>query len=180
KDEESFDPIVQTPENSDDEGNDDDSLGMNIAGEEGHDAEDDDEELYRDVYINLEDKQRNLYKALVDAYECDKIILDTYEDTVTLKRCRDDADKDEEPSARSDRGSKRRREGKEPESISDPKEKASKTTRKSTEGSKSHHKTANESAPVEKLRQTTQDLEEPSHQEFEIGVADDQPIAEAS
>nr|GFC09457.1 hypothetical protein [Tanacetum cinerariifolium] len=28
--------------------------------------------------------------------------------------------------------------------------------------------------------QTTQDLEEPSHQEFEIGVADDQPIAEAS
>nr|GEY51985.1 hypothetical protein [Tanacetum cinerariifolium] len=28
--------------------------------------------------------------------------------------------------------------------------------------------------------QTTQDLEEPSHQEFETGVADDQPIAEAS
>nr|GFC75109.1 hypothetical protein [Tanacetum cinerariifolium] len=25
-----------------------------------------------------------------------------------------------------------------------------------------------------------QDLEEPSHQEFEIGAADDQPIAEAS
>nr|GEY38955.1 hypothetical protein [Tanacetum cinerariifolium] len=45
-----------------------------------------------------------------------KIILDTYEDTVTLKRRRDDdADKDEEPFAGSDRGSKRRREGKEPE-----------------------------------------------------------------
>nr|GEX04054.1 hypothetical protein [Tanacetum cinerariifolium] len=28
--------------------------------------------------------------------------------------------------------------------------------------------------------QTTQDLEEPSHQEFEIGAADDQPIVEAS
>nr|GFC44139.1 hypothetical protein [Tanacetum cinerariifolium] len=64
-----------------------------------------------------------------DAYKCDKIILDTYGDTVTLKRRRDDADKDEEPFARSDRGSKRKREGKEPESISDPKEKASKTTR---------------------------------------------------
>nr|GEW82020.1 hypothetical protein [Tanacetum cinerariifolium] len=41
---------------------------------------------------------RSLYKALVEAYESDKIILDTYEDTVTLKRHRDDdADKDEDP-----------------------------------------------------------------------------------
>nr|GEZ63272.1 hypothetical protein [Tanacetum cinerariifolium] len=54
--------------------------------------------------IHRSDEQRNLYKALVDAYECDKIIMDTYGDTVTLKRRRDDADKDEEPSARSDRG----------------------------------------------------------------------------
>nr|GEX31644.1 hypothetical protein [Tanacetum cinerariifolium] len=54
KDEESFDPIVQTLENSDDEGNDDASLGLNVSGEEGQDAEDDDEELYRDVNINRE------------------------------------------------------------------------------------------------------------------------------
>nr|GFC20798.1 hypothetical protein [Tanacetum cinerariifolium] len=54
KDEESFDPIVQTPENSDDEGNDDASLGLNVGGKEGHGAKDDDEELYRDVNINLE------------------------------------------------------------------------------------------------------------------------------
>nr|GEX36908.1 hypothetical protein [Tanacetum cinerariifolium] len=173
KDEESFDPIVQTPshvESSDDEGNDDASHGMNVRGDEGPDAEDDDNELYGDLNINLEgidsifestprvdvpvtttvepllftaptlpppsihiisqvqqaptpspattpstslqdllnfelelkkiliekmesnksiyrsDQQNNLYKALVDAYECDKIILDTYGDTVTLKR----------------------------------------------------------------------------------------------
>nr|GEZ67091.1 hypothetical protein [Tanacetum cinerariifolium] len=54
KDEERFDPIVQTLENSDDEGNDDASLGLNVGGEEGQDAKDDDEELYRDVNINLE------------------------------------------------------------------------------------------------------------------------------
>nr|GFD57167.1 hypothetical protein [Tanacetum cinerariifolium] len=30
------------------------------------------------------DEQRNLYKALVEAYESDKIILDTYRDTITL------------------------------------------------------------------------------------------------
>nr|GEY42273.1 hypothetical protein [Tanacetum cinerariifolium] len=285
KDEESFDPIVQTSsqvENSDDESIDDESHGMNVGGDEGPDAEDDDEELYKDVNINLEgqdvqmtdvhttqvledthvtltlvnpdgqqqisiivvpllvttptlpqpsipimsqsdrlreeaqaenedflnkldenirkiikeqvkeqvktsyavaadlselelkkilietmesiksihrsDEQRNLYKALVDAYECDKIILDTYGDSVTFKRCRDDADKDEEPSAGSDRGSKRRREGKEPESTSAPKEKASKTTGKSTEGSKSHQKTTSESALAEEPMQTTQDF----------------------
>nr|GEX28447.1 hypothetical protein [Tanacetum cinerariifolium] len=363
KDEESFDPIVQTPENSDDEGNDDASLGLNVGSEEGHDAEDDDEELYRDVNINLEGREvqiidvhttqefedthvtltpvnhdgqqqsssvssqfvtsmlnpspdagidslfettsrvdvqasttvapltltaptfppptipttsqvpqaptppttalstflqdlpnfgslfrfdhrlktleanffefvqtnqfagavssipgiverymdqwmneaikeqvkeqvkvqvskilpkikktvnENLYKALVDAYESDKIILDTYGDIVTLKRRRDDADKDEEPTAGSDRGFKRRREGKELESTSASKEKATKTTGKSTQGSKSHQKTTSESAPAEEPLQTTQDLEEPLHQEFETGAADDQPIAEAS
>nr|GEW53064.1 hypothetical protein [Tanacetum cinerariifolium] len=55
--------------------------------------------------IHQSDDQRNLYKALVEAYESDKIIFDTYEDIVTLKRRHDDdANKDEEPSAGSDRG----------------------------------------------------------------------------
>nr|GEW78476.1 hypothetical protein [Tanacetum cinerariifolium] len=90
------------------------------------------------------DEQTNLYKALVDAYKCDKLILNTYGDTVTLKRRRDDADKNEEPSAGSDRGSKRRREVKKPESTSAPKEKMTKTTDKSTEGSKSHQKTTSD------------------------------------
>nr|GEX89194.1 hypothetical protein [Tanacetum cinerariifolium] len=138
------------------------------------------EKIESNKSIHRSDEQRNLYKALVDAYECDKNILDTYGDTVTLKRRRDDADKDEEPFAGSDRGSKRRREGKEPESTSATKEKASKTTGKSTEGSKSHQKTISESASAEEPMQTTQDLEEPSHQEFETGAADDQPIVEAS
>nr|GEV87909.1 hypothetical protein [Tanacetum cinerariifolium] len=97
-----------------------------------------------------------------------------------LKRRRDDEDKDEEPSAGSDRGSKRRRACKEPDSTSALKEKASKTSGKSTEGSKSYQKTTSEPAPAEEPMQTTQDLEEPSHQEFETGDADDQPVAEAS
>nr|GEU47418.1 retrovirus-related Pol polyprotein from transposon TNT 1-94 [Tanacetum cinerariifolium] len=138
------------------------------------------EKMESNKSIHRSDEQRNIYKALVDAYECDKIILDTYRDTVTLKRRRDDEDKDKEPSAGSDRGSKRRRAGKEPESTSSLKEKASKTSGKSTEGSKSHQKTASESALAEEPMQTTQDLEKPSHQEFETGVADDQPVAETS
>nr|GFA73646.1 hypothetical protein [Tanacetum cinerariifolium] len=83
--------------------------------------------------IKRSNEQRNLYKALVEAYESGKIILDAYGYTVTLKRRRDDdADKDEEPSAGSDRGSKRRREGKEPESASAPQEKATRSAGKST------------------------------------------------
>nr|GEU39574.1 putative ribonuclease H-like domain-containing protein [Tanacetum cinerariifolium] len=67
---------------------------------------------FAEAVSTIPDEQRNLYKALVDAYEADKIILDSYGETVILKRRRDDDDdKDEGPSARSDRGSKRRREG---------------------------------------------------------------------
>nr|GEX27470.1 copia protein [Tanacetum cinerariifolium] len=73
--------------------------------------------------IQRYDEQRILYKALVEAYEADKIILNTYGERVILKRRRrddDDADQGEGPSARSDRGSKRQREGKESESASAP------------------------------------------------------------
>nr|GEW77681.1 hypothetical protein [Tanacetum cinerariifolium] len=222
RDEESFDPILKTPENKNDEGNGKENLGMNVGREEGKDEEDEEDELYRDVNINLgrgvsmadvhttqefkdsrvtltpvnpdengkflktidenmqkiikeqvkeqvkielktilikkiegnksihrSNEQRNLYKALVEAYESDKIILDIYRDTVTLKRHRDDdAGKDEEPFAGSDRGSKRRKEGKEPESTKGP-------------------------------MQTTFEMEEPSHPEFET-CANDQPIVEPS
>ncbi|GKA66644.1 hypothetical protein Tco_0766452 [Tanacetum coccineum] len=126
------------------------------------------------------DEQKNLYKALVDAYESDKLILDTYRDNVSFKRRRDDEDKDEEPSAGSNRGSKRRRARKEPESTSAPKEKTSKTTGKSTEGSKSHHKSVGESAKAEEPKHTAKDLEESAHLEFETGVTEDQPDEETS
>nr|GFA74244.1 hypothetical protein [Tanacetum cinerariifolium] len=172
REEESFDPIPQTHEDSEDEGNGEEDLGLNIGEEERHDEEEEEDELYRDININqgrglqetqkvkdthvtltpvkpdgqqesssvsshssrtsyavatglsetelkkiliekikgnksiqCSDKQRNLYKALVDAYESDKIIFDTYGETVTRKRRRDDdEDKDEEPSAGPDRG----------------------------------------------------------------------------
>ncbi|GJS77194.1 hypothetical protein Tco_0727075, partial [Tanacetum coccineum] len=117
---------------------------------------------------------------MVDAYESDKLILDTYEDTVSFKRCRDDEDKDEEPSAGSNWGSKRRRAGKELESTSAPKEKTSKTTGKSTEGSKSYHKSAGEYAQAKEPMHTAKDLEEPTNQEFETGVTEDQPNEETS
>nr|GEZ69303.1 hypothetical protein [Tanacetum cinerariifolium] len=96
------------------------------------------EKIEGNKYIHRSNEQRNLYKALVEAYESDKIIFDKYGDTVMLKRRHDDdADRDEEPSAGSDRGSKIRREGKESESASALQEKATRSTGKSTQGSKS-------------------------------------------
>nr|GFA67352.1 hypothetical protein [Tanacetum cinerariifolium] len=115
--------------------------------------------------IQRSNEQRNLYKALVEAYEADKIILDTYGETVTLKRrCDDESDKDEGPSAGSDRGSKRQREGKEPELASTPLQTATKSVGRSTTGFKSRQASASESAFAEEPVQTTSQIEEPSHQ----------------
>nr|GEW27659.1 hypothetical protein [Tanacetum cinerariifolium] len=127
----------------------------------------------------IKEQVKEQVKALVEAYESNKIILDTNGDTVTLKRRRDDANKDEEPSAGSDRGSKRRKEGKEPKSASAPKEKATRSAGKLTQGSKSRQTSASESAIVEEPMQTTFKMEDPSHPEFETG-ADDQPNVKPS
>nr|GFC93524.1 hypothetical protein [Tanacetum cinerariifolium] len=53
RDEESFDPIPKTPKNTDDEGNAEENLGINVSREEGQDEEDEEDELYRDVNITL-------------------------------------------------------------------------------------------------------------------------------
>ncbi|GJV15469.1 hypothetical protein Tco_1360792 [Tanacetum coccineum] len=74
------------------------------------------------------DVQKDLYKALVESYNSDKDIISSYGDVVILERSRDDQDKDEDPSAGSNRGSKRRRSGKEAESSKEPTHKESKST----------------------------------------------------
>nr|GFB98589.1 hypothetical protein [Tanacetum cinerariifolium] len=73
--------------------------------------------------IQRSDEPRNLYKALVEAYDADKAILDTYEDSTILKRRREDDDQ-EGPSAGSDQGSKRQKKGGEHASASIPSETA--------------------------------------------------------
>nr|GEV39397.1 zinc finger, CCHC-type [Tanacetum cinerariifolium] len=138
------------------------------------------EKMEGDKSVQRSDEQRNLYKALVDAYKADKIILDSYGETVILKRRRDDDDdQDEGPSAGSDRGSKRQREGKEPESASAPLETATRSAGRSTTGSKSRQVSAKESAFTEEPVQTISQVDEPSYSVFEIG-ADDQTIVQSS
>nr|GFB17106.1 hypothetical protein [Tanacetum cinerariifolium] len=103
--------------------------------------------------IQRSDEQRNLYKALVEAYDADKTILDTYGESAILKRRREEDDDQEGPSAGSDRGS--------------------------TTGTQSRQLSTSESAFAEEPVQTTCQIEEPSHPVFETG-AEDPPIVQTS
>ncbi|GKG29077.1 hypothetical protein Tco_0416442, partial [Tanacetum coccineum] len=49
--------------------------------------------------MNRSEVQKNLYNALIESYNSDKDLFDSYGDVVTQKRGRDDQDKDEEPFA---------------------------------------------------------------------------------
>ncbi|GJV85682.1 hypothetical protein Tco_1525580 [Tanacetum coccineum] len=104
--------------------------------------------------INRSIQQKTLYKALVDGYETEKDILETYRDIVTFKR--------------------------QHKSTSAPKEKTSKSTGKSKEGSKSHQKSIRKSAQAEKPIHVDEDLEEPAHQEFDTGITENQLINETT
>nr|GFA88671.1 hypothetical protein [Tanacetum cinerariifolium] len=85
----------------------------------------------------------------------------------------------EGPSAGSDRGSKRRREGGEHASASTLSKTATGSAGRSTIGSQSRHLSANECAFVEEPVQTTCQMEEPPYPMFETG-ADDQLIIQTS
>nr|GFB03371.1 hypothetical protein [Tanacetum cinerariifolium] len=127
-----------------------------------------------DAVSAIPDEQRNLYKALVEAYDADKAILDTYGESTILKRRREDDDQ-EGPSTGLDRGSKRQEEGGEHASASTPSETATESAGRSTTGSQSRQLSSSESAFAEEPVQTTCQIEEPPHLEFETG-ANDQPI----
>ncbi|GJT90360.1 hypothetical protein Tco_1079205 [Tanacetum coccineum] len=118
----------------------------------------------------IKDQTSHVVAANLSELELKKILIDK----MKSNKRRDNEDKDEEPSAGSNRGSKRRQARKEPESTSTPKENTSKISGKSYEGSKYQHKTTGEFTQTEEPMHTTKDLEEPSHQEFETGVIEDQ------
>nr|GFC00532.1 hypothetical protein [Tanacetum cinerariifolium] len=120
------------------------------------------EQMEGNKSIQRSDEQRNLYKALIEAYEADKSILDTYGDSTILKRRREDDDQ-EGPSAGPNRGSKRQKEGGEQASASTPSEKATKGAGGSTTGSQSRQRSTSESAYAEEPVQTTCQIEETPH-----------------
>nr|GEV35711.1 hypothetical protein [Tanacetum cinerariifolium] len=116
----------------------------------------------------IDDNMKKIIKeqALVEAYDADKTILDTYGESAILKRRREDDDQ-EGPSAGSDRGSKRQKEGWEHASASTPSEPTTGGAGRSTTGTQSRQLSTSESAFSEETMQTTCQMEEPSHPLFE-------------
>nr|GEU83773.1 retrovirus-related Pol polyprotein from transposon TNT 1-94 [Tanacetum cinerariifolium] len=129
--------------------------------------------------INISEIQKNLYNALVKSYNSDKDIITSYGDVITLKRGRDDQDKDEDPSAGSNRGSKRRRSGKKAKSSKEPTHEESKFISSSNVASRSQPKSSGKSIYAEEHGQKVDDLEDQTHQEFNTGNNDVTHVREA-
>ncbi|GJY42728.1 hypothetical protein Tco_0430941 [Tanacetum coccineum] len=117
-----------------------------------------------------------LKKILIDKIKSNKSIHRSDQQKTLYKAL----DEGEEPFVRSNWGSKRRRAGKEPESTSAPKEKTSKSSGKSKEGSKSHNMSTGKSAQAEEPIHADKYLEEPAHQDFDTRFTKNQPVDETT
>ncbi|GJT74088.1 hypothetical protein Tco_1040813 [Tanacetum coccineum] len=100
-------------------------------------------------------QHRDLYDALVKSYQLDKDLFDSYGKMYSLKRGREDKDKDEDPPAGPDQGS--------------------------SKGSKSKSESSGKSAQAEEPVFETADTEMPQDQGDDMGNTEDQPnVEEAS
>nr|GEX16734.1 hypothetical protein [Tanacetum cinerariifolium] len=126
--------------------------------------------------INRSDTQKNLFNALVESYNSEKDITTSYGDVDLLKRGRDDQNKDEDPSAGSDRGTKRRKSGKDAESSKDSRSKEKKYSSTSKDASHSQHKSFGKSIHVEEPSHTVKESGMQQDQDFATGDNDEQPV----
>nr|GEY87243.1 hypothetical protein [Tanacetum cinerariifolium] len=124
-------------------------------------------QLEAEVLTRSSHSSRTSYAVAADLSEMElkKILIDKMEGNK-----HEDDDDQEGPSAGSDRGSKRRREGGEHASASTPSEPATTSAGRSTTRTQSRQMSAGESAFVEEPVQTTCQMEEPSHPVFEIAA----------
>ncbi|GKA06215.1 hypothetical protein Tco_0685439, partial [Tanacetum coccineum] len=96
-------------------------------------------------------EHKELYKALVNSYNIDKDLFLVYGKAVSLKRGREDKDKDKDPPAGSDQGMKRWKTSKDAKSTKGLKSKESKSTSSSIVTTRSQPKSSGKSAQAEEL-----------------------------
>nr|GFB20241.1 hypothetical protein [Tanacetum cinerariifolium] len=77
------------------------------------------DKMEKNKSFHVVDYKRELYDALIKSYNTKKDIFESYGEVFSLKRSRDDKDKDQDPSTRSDRGTKGRKSSKHAESSRD-------------------------------------------------------------
>ncbi|GKA28820.1 hypothetical protein Tco_0715065 [Tanacetum coccineum] len=119
--------------------------------------------------------KKKLYDALVESYNTDKNLFDSYGEVFSLKRSRDDSDKDRDPSAGSDRGKKRRKLSKDTESYRDSRSKEKKSSGTSKDASQSQHKSSEKFSHAEEQSHIIEDSGMQQDQEFVTGDNDEQP-----
>nr|GEX54790.1 hypothetical protein [Tanacetum cinerariifolium] len=118
-------------------------------------------------------EHRDLYDALFKSYKLDKDLLESYGNAYSLKRDREDKDKDEDPPAGSDLGLKKRKTSKDAEPSKGSKSKELKSI--SSKGTNSQPKSSGKSTQAEELVFESADTEMPQNQGSDLGNTDDQP-----
>ncbi|GJU92202.1 hypothetical protein Tco_1304625 [Tanacetum coccineum] len=122
-------------------------------------------------------KHREYYDGLKKSYAVDQDFFYSY-DVYTLKCGRKDKDKDEDPSAGSDQGLKRRKTSKDAELTTDPKKKDS--TSGSSKGTKSQPRSSGKSVQLKEPVFEVADSNMPQDQEGDMGDNEDEPRKETA
>nr|GEW53277.1 hypothetical protein [Tanacetum cinerariifolium] len=84
------------------------------------------DKIEKNKSFDVADYKREIYDALVKSYNTDKDIFESYGEVFSLKRSPNERDKDRDPSAGLDRGTKRRKSSKDAESSRDSRSKEKK------------------------------------------------------
>ncbi|GKC71602.1 hypothetical protein Tco_1117485 [Tanacetum coccineum] len=122
-------------------------------------------------------EHRDCYDSLKKYYNLDKDFFFSY-DVYSLKRGRKDKDKDEDPSAGSDRGLKKRKLSKDAKPTTGHKKKDS--TSGSSKGTKSQPKSSRKSVQSEEPVFEVADSDMPQDQEENLGDKNDEPKKETA
>ncbi|GKD06302.1 hypothetical protein Tco_1181276, partial [Tanacetum coccineum] len=121
---------------------------------------------------------KECYDGLLKYYELDKSLFSTYDKVYSLKRSRDDKDKDKDPSAGSHRGLKKKKTSKDAELTKGLKTKESKSG--SSKGTKSQLKSSGKSVQAEEPEFEVADSDMPQNQEGNLGNDDEEPLREVA
>ncbi|GKE17789.1 hypothetical protein Tco_1425366, partial [Tanacetum coccineum] len=113
------------------------------------------------------------YDGLIKSYDLDKSLFSTYGNVYSLKRSQNDKDKDEDPSAGSDRGLKKRKTSKDAKPTKGPKAKESQSG--SSKGIKSQPKSFGKFVQSEETEFEVTDSDMPQDQEENLGNDDVEP-----
>ncbi|GJY73593.1 hypothetical protein Tco_0478024, partial [Tanacetum coccineum] len=112
------------------------------------------------------------------SYDLNKSLFFTYDKVYSLKRSRENKDKDEDPSAGSDRGLKKKKTSKDAEPTKGLKTKESKSG--SSKGTKSQSKSFGKSVHVEEPKFKVVDSDMPQDQEENMCNDDEEPKREVA